>query len=66
MDEGSAATGEAARRAAYARVTDLWTADLPYLPLYHFTWLWGLTDRVNGFAPRPDGLARLVGVSLRP
>ncbi len=64
LDAGSAGTDDAARRAAYARVSDLWMADLPYLPLYHFTWLWGLTDRVQGFAPRPDGLARLVGVSI--
>jgi peptide/nickel transport system substrate-binding protein len=41
-------------------------AALPYLPLYHFTWFWGLSEKVSGFVPRPDGLVRPIGLSLRP
>ena len=40
-------------------------ADLPYLPLYHFTWFWGLSAKVAGFTPRPDGLVRPIGLSLQ-
>lgn len=66
LDEGAAAADVATRKAAYDRAQDIWMADLPYLPLYHFTWFWGLSAKVTGFAPRPDGLMRPVGLSLAP
>ena len=66
LDQGAAATDETGRKAAYAHAEDIWMADLAYLPLYHFTWFWGLSDKVAGFSPRPDGLVRPVGLSLRP
>ena len=66
LDEGAAAIGLAARKAAYDRAQDIWMANLAYMPLYHFTWFWGLSDKLAGFTPRPDGLMRPVGLSLRP
>ena len=66
LDRGAAEVDPAKRKAAYDEAQDLWMAELAYLPLYHFTWLWGLSDRVVGFTPRPDGLMRPIGVSLRP
>jgi len=66
LDRGAAGVDEAARKAAYHQAEDIWMADLPYLPLYHFTWFWGLSEKVSGFTPRPDGLVRPVGLSLRP
>ena len=66
LDDGAAAPDEAARIAAYRRADALWSADLAYLPLYHFTWFWGLGSRVQGFVPRPDGLVRPVGLLLTP
>ena len=66
LDAGAAAPDEAGRIAAYRRAGDLWMADLACLPLYHFTWFWGLSRKVEGFTPRPDGLVRPVGLSLRP
>ena len=66
LDAGAAAPDEAGRIAAYRRASDLWMADLAYLPLYHLTWFWGLSSRVAGFTPRPDGLVRPIGLSLRP
>ena len=66
LDAGAAAPDEAGRIAAYRRAGDLWMEDLAYLPLYHFTWFWGLSRKVEGFTPRPDGLVRPVGLSLRP
>lgn len=64
LDLGAATSGPAARKAAYHEVAALWMRDLPYAVLYHFTWLWGVSDRVRGLVPRPDGLVRPVGVSL--
>ena len=66
LDAGAAAPDEAGRIAAYHRATDLWMADLAYLPLYHLTWFWGMSSKVSGFAPRPDGLVRPTGLSLQP
>ena len=66
LDRGATASDPAERARAYHDATDLWMADLPYLPLYHFTWFWGLSERVAGFSPRPDGLFRPIGVSMRP
>lgn len=64
LDRGTAAPGEAARVTAYREATAIWMRDMPYMVLYHFTWFWGLSDKVQGFQPRPDGLVRMVGVSL--
>ncbi len=49
----------------YRELTEAWMKDRPYIVLFHFTWIWGVSARVEGFAPRPDGLARLTGVNLR-
>jgi len=64
LDAGAAAPDEAGRVAAYRRAADLWMAELAYLPLYYLTWFWGLSGKVSGFGPRPDGLVRPVGLSL--
>ena len=66
LDRGATASDPAERARAYHDATDLWMADLPYLPLHHFTWFWGLSERVAGCSPRPDGLCRPVGGSVRP
>jgi peptide/nickel transport system substrate-binding protein len=66
LDAGAATLDPAARKAAYHRVTERWMQDLAYLPLYHFTWFWGLSEKVTGFTPRPDGLVRPVGLGLKP
>jgi peptide/nickel transport system substrate-binding protein len=65
LDRGAQGGDIAARRAAYHDANVIWMGALPYLPLYHFTWFWGLSAKVDGFAPRPDGLVRPVGLSLK-
>ena len=65
LDDGAAASETSMRKVAYDLAQDIWMQDLPYLPLYHFTWFWGLSDKVAGFTPRPDGLIRPIGLSLR-
>jgi len=53
-----------ARRAAYAEAQQILMAELPIIYLYHQTWLWALSSRVQGFVPYPDGMIRLAGVRM--
>lgn len=66
LDRAAGTSEPAVRVAAYREATGIWMRDMPYMGLYHFTWFWGLTEKVQGFTPRPDGLVRMVGLSLRP
>jgi peptide/nickel transport system substrate-binding protein len=59
-------TDVAARQALYRDLTDVYLADRPHIVLYHIKWLWGLSDRVTGFVPTPDGLIRLRNVAISP
>jgi peptide/nickel transport system substrate-binding protein len=63
----AAARGEtdmAKRQALYRQVVKIYTDDRPMLPLYHNTWLFAHKAGLKGFAPVPDGLIRLQGVTL--
>jgi peptide/nickel transport system substrate-binding protein len=55
-----------ARQALYRDLTDVYLTDRPDIVLYHLKWLWGLSEKVHGFVPAPDGLIRLRGVSVGP
>ncbi len=66
LDRAAATSDQAARIKAYREATEIWMKDMPYMGLYHFTWFWGVTDKVQGFTPRPDGLVRMAGISMRP
>ena len=66
LTRGATATEFADRFAAYHEANDIWMKDRPYMVLYHFNWFWGLSSKVDGFAPRPDGLFRPIGLTLRP
>ncbi|WP_158743104.1 ABC transporter substrate-binding protein [Acidisphaera sp. L21] len=66
LDKGAAESTDAGRMAAYHEAENLWMAQIAYMPLYHFTWFWGLSNKVAGFNPRPDGLFRPIGVSIKP
>jgi peptide/nickel transport system substrate-binding protein len=54
--------GERAR--LYADAAEIYLADRPYLFMYHLKWFWGATRKLSGFAPHPDGIVRLQGLSL--
>ena len=61
-----AVTGIPERQALYRDLTDVYLTDRPHIVLYHLKWLWGLSDKVAGFVPTPDGLIRLRGVTVAP
>jgi len=59
-------TDIAARQTLYRDLTEVYLTDRPHIVLYHLRWLWGLSDKVSGFVPTPDGLIRLRGVAIEP
>jgi peptide/nickel transport system substrate-binding protein len=65
LAQGAALTDPAQRIPIYRQISDLYLRDRPYLVLYHFRWLWGLSDRVTGFVPYPDGLTRFRGLGIK-
>ncbi len=54
------------RAALYDEAAAIYLAARPSLFLYHLKWIWGTTAKLDGFAPYPDGLIRLQGMTLRP
>ncbi|WP_106477588.1 ABC transporter substrate-binding protein [Phytohalomonas tamaricis] len=54
----------AARHEAYEAAERILLTDRPIIYLYHPNWFWGLSKRVEGFKPYPDGMIRLTNVSL--
>jgi peptide/nickel transport system substrate-binding protein len=61
-----AVTDVPARQALYHDLSEVYLTDRPHLVLYHLKWLWGLSTKLSGFVPAPDGMIRLRGVSVGP
>jgi peptide/nickel transport system substrate-binding protein len=57
-------TDTAARQALYRQASAVYLDERPHLFLYHYKLFWGMSEKVVGFQPHPDGLIRLQGVSL--
>ena len=55
----------AARQALYRRATAIYLDERPLLGLYHYTWIWGMSEKLTGFMPHPDGLIRPQGLRIR-
>jgi peptide/nickel transport system substrate-binding protein len=53
-----------ARQKLYRQATDIYMTARPALFLHHYTWLWGMSRKVEGFAPHPDGIIRPQGLKL--
>ena len=62
---GAAITNPDQRVPLYREAAAIEQHDMSHLVLFHFTWLWGLSDRVEGFRPMPDGLTRVQGLKLK-
>ena len=63
LKEARTTGDEAKRKGLYFKANDLLQADLPLFYLYHESWLYGLSNKVQGFAASPDGMIRLEGVT---
>jgi len=57
-------TDPAERATLYANAAAIYLDERPALVLYHFKWLWGISRKVTGFVPNPDGLIRLAGMKV--
>lgn len=68
MDEnlarGAAENDPASRMKSYKRVSEIMNEDRANIVLYHFTYLWGLGERVQGVHAMPDGILRPAGVRV--
>ena len=65
FEKGAALTDPALRVPVYRAANEITARDRSHMVLFHFTWLWGMSERVEGFVPMPDGLMRPQGISLR-
>jgi peptide/nickel transport system substrate-binding protein len=56
----------AERQKYYKEAAAIYLKARPNIFLYHLKWLWGVTAKLDGFTPYPDGIIRLQGMTLRP
>ncbi len=54
----------AERKKLYDQTTEILLRDLPRLVLWHRRVFTGLSGRVQGFTPYPDGIIRFKGLKL--
>jgi peptide/nickel transport system substrate-binding protein len=64
LDGARATTDLATRQALYAKVAVQTEQDLPIMYLYSPQLLMGMSAKISGFVPVPDGLIRLAGLKL--
>ena len=64
FDKGASGQSMEERRGFYHAATEIFLRDQPHVVLYHWSMLWGMSARVQGFKGRPDGLWRPEGLSL--
>jgi len=65
LDEARRSTDNAVRKAKYDAARDILIKDLPIIYLYHQTWIWALSDKMEGFTAYPDGMIRLENVKFK-
>jgi peptide/nickel transport system substrate-binding protein len=65
LDEARIPSDLAARKAIYEKLTKTILEDVPKIYLYHRRILIAHTNRLDGYKQVPDGLVRVVGLSLK-
>ncbi|MGE8104491.1 ABC transporter substrate-binding protein [Allorhizobium sp. NPDC080224] len=50
------------RVALYSKINEILLGDLPTIPLYHPSWIYGARANVDGIEIYPDGLLRVTGL----
>lgn len=66
MQEARAKSDPAARKAIYERVTERLLTEGSIVYLYHRPVIIAHTVRLEGYRPMPDGLVRVIGLTLKP
>ncbi|MBI3707197.1 MAG: ABC transporter substrate-binding protein [Proteobacteria bacterium] len=57
-------TAATERIAHYKEAASIYLAERPHLFLYHYKLFWGVSGKVDGFRPYPDGIIRFDGMKL--
>jgi peptide/nickel transport system substrate-binding protein len=65
LDAARTATDPAIRLAQYTKMMQQERKDLPIIYLYHPVNIVGMSAKLSGFRPIPDGLIRLQGLALQ-
>jgi peptide/nickel transport system substrate-binding protein len=65
LTEARSVTDVAARKAAYERAAKQFAADDPVIYLFHRRILIAQTTRLEGYKQMPDGLVRVIGLTLK-
>jgi peptide/nickel transport system substrate-binding protein len=65
LDAARLTSNDAERARIYEGVMRQLVDDKPILYLWHQKWIWGFTNRLDGYVPYPDGLIRLRDVKLK-
>jgi peptide/nickel transport system substrate-binding protein len=65
LDAARTSTDDAKRKADYDAARAILAQDLPIIYLYHQTWIWALSNKVEGFSAYPDGMIRLENVKFK-
>jgi peptide/nickel transport system substrate-binding protein len=64
LAQARAITDPAQRAAAYHKVAEVLDADKPFLVLFNLAWIFGHSEKLQGFQPVPDGLIRVQGLTM--
>jgi peptide/nickel transport system substrate-binding protein len=65
LNDARLVTDQAQRKAIYERLTKAVLDEEPILYLYHRKLLIAHTTRLEGYKPMPDGLVRVIGLTLK-
>ncbi len=65
LKHARAAADVTERAKLYAQAAAIYLSARPYIFLYHLKWYWGVSAKLDGFVPYPDGLIRVIGLHLR-
>ncbi|MFT7390353.1 MAG: peptide/nickel transport system substrate-binding protein [Paracoccaceae bacterium] len=65
LDAARISTDNAVRKAKYDAARDILSTDMPIIYLYHQTWIWALSAKLDGFVAYPDGMIRLQNVKFK-
>src|SRR5580692_1205495 len=65
LDDGRLVTDQAQRKAIYEKLTKAALDENPILYIYHRKILIAHTNRLEGYKQMPDGLVRVVGLTLK-
>jgi peptide/nickel transport system substrate-binding protein len=64
LNQARLSTEPAERKKSYDAARQILNSDLPIIYLYHQTWIWAASKKVDGFVAYPDGMIRLQNVKL--